>query len=202
MIMRRMVISLARALAVLGAGAVAGLAVNAVRPHGLPLTVAIRSQAESGTAACGAGGADQAHPDRPDYVPIECQEAALLLGQPGVAFVDLRPASSCLEGHVTSACRLDGDTPAEAALATLGAKKTIILYGSAASCEPVLSAARALHAHGCDDVRLLQGGFDAWMQASEPAASGACDDCSVPVSLPPAAGTPPVQASLVSGRGT
>src|SRR4051812_15303473 len=90
-----------RACAVLAAGAVAGLALNAARPAGVSL------QSFQPPAVCAAGDAPVA-----ELLP---GQATALCGQPGSVVADVRTAQAFAEGHVAGAIHLPCDASGQVA---------------------------------------------------------------------------------------
>jgi rhodanese-related sulfurtransferase len=141
------------------ASALAGIAVNAARPHG----VSLKSFAPP--TECGSQTAAQ---------PVEMapREAQGLCGQPGVIIADTRADNAFAEGHVAGAVHLPCSAGrATEVLAQFDGATTIVVYGqSSDDARPV--AESLLRRHPNARVAVLKGGFAAWSQAGLACASG------------------------------
>jgi rhodanese-related sulfurtransferase len=160
--------SLLRALALLAAGAGAGLGANALRPDG----VAIRDF--SPPVACTGPGEHEAAP-----ALVSVTEAASLCGRRGVLFADARTPARYAEGHIAEAIHLpceSGAQVASEALGRLGAASTVVVYGQATGEAADVAATLRRRLPGVD-VRVLEGGFEDWQTRGNACASGPCDDC-------------------------
>jgi rhodanese-related sulfurtransferase len=159
-----------RALVIVAGGALAGLGVNAMRPHdGLAI-----GKFEPPTVCDGAEAAGQP-------LEVEAAEVAGLCARPDVVVADARPSTRFAEGHVAGAIHLPCDaagTVAASALAHLDGKHTIIVYGEeTADAQPVAASLRR-RIHRPDlRIAVLRGGFKAWMAGGQACASGPCDEC-------------------------
>src|SRR5262249_42071944 len=115
--------TLARAAALVVAGAALGLAINLARgSRGLRLSVAVPSVAEGG------GGSAPAGP----HGALPAGDAAALRGQAGVAFGDTRSPEEYARGHVAGAWHLPCFGSAQVAASSLhhlAGARTLILYG-------------------------------------------------------------------------
>jgi 3-mercaptopyruvate sulfurtransferase SseA len=156
-----------RAALLVALGASLGLAANASRKDG------IRLSGFQPAATCEAGEAAAAPST------ISPAEAATMCGRSDVVVFDARSPARFAEGHVAGAihlpCGADGRTAADGIGHTTGAR-TIIVYGdSTAEAQPV--AQSLLRRDARLDVRVLDGGFPAWMAAGQACASGPCDSC-------------------------
>ena len=110
---------------------------------------------------------------------VEQLTARELLGQPGVMFVDCRPAEQFQSGHISGALSMPSDQqlPA-AALELLRSAQTIIAYCDAiGGCESSQRLAARLRELGMTDVRILKDGLPAWLGSGYPAESGPCKLC-------------------------
>ncbi len=158
--------TLARAFAILVAGALAGLAANAVRPGGVRLGGWQEPTQCEGEAAAATA-------------EIAPSEVAAMCARPDVVVADTRPESRYAEGHVAGAihlpCDARGEVAAEA-MARLGAARVVVVYGERTDdARPV--ARTLLGRRPGSDVRVLAGGFEAWSRQGLACASGACTDC-------------------------
>jgi rhodanese-related sulfurtransferase len=159
-----------RALVIVAGGALAGLGVNAMRPHdGLAI-----GKFEPPAVCDGAEAAGQ---------PLEMDpaEVAASCARTDVVVADARPSSRFAEGHVAGAIHLPCDaagTVAQSALSHLDGKHTIIVYGEdTADAQPVAASLRR-RIHRADlRIAVLKGGFRSWMQGGQACASGPCDEC-------------------------
>jgi rhodanese-related sulfurtransferase len=107
-------------------------------------------------------------------------EARRLVGSPGVAFVDCRPAPEFQAGHVTGSVHVPPEKMAiEPKLhSALASASTIVTYCDAAKqCERSLQVAELLQRAGLRDVRVLEGGLPGWLEHGYPAESGSCTEC-------------------------
>jgi rhodanese-related sulfurtransferase len=144
-----------------------GLAVNVARPDGLPL----RASPTLTTKYEGGGGACTVDRDTTRLSRVTVQEARLLHGQPGVTFVDARSDEIFRRGHIRGALLL----PYEQAAQSIG-KSTLpvprddrlIVYCDSADCQLSELLAQLLSRIGCERVRVLEGGYPAWVAAGLP----------------------------------
>lgn len=124
---------------------------------------------------CGLEGED---PGVAAAVPrVSVDEAIELLGQPGVTFVDARPGASYEYAHIPGAMSLPADD-AEGVLdmqsLPIPPEGQVIAYCEGGSCEQsdylgALLAERDV----CQEVRVLAGGWQAWILAEGPTVQGA-----------------------------
>ncbi len=157
--------------ALAAASLAAGLAANALSRHPADLKRPVYA-AE--------GSACQLGPPAGEPIPrISFNEAEKLCTACTAAFVDARSASDYAAGHVTNAIHLPpaGHPEEAAALASLAAYRTVVVYDGDAGCRLAESLARRLEARGYPDVRVLSGAWPAWVAAGGPGASGACSLC-------------------------
>jgi len=157
--------TLLRAFALVVAGALAGLAFNAVRKERVSLALVQESTQCEGAAAA---------------VLIDPRETASMCSRADVVIADTRPESRFAEGHVAGALHLPCDARGEvasSAMARLDGARTIVVYGERTEdARPV--AETLLRRRPGADVRVLDGGFEAWSRAGLACASGACNgDC-------------------------
>jgi rhodanese-related sulfurtransferase len=146
---------LARAFALVAAGALLGIAVNAARSDGVPLT------SFQSPAACSAGEA--APPE------LEPAQASALCGRPGVIIADVRPAAAYAEGHVADAVHLPCDSAGQVAAGRVAQAQLVVVYGN--STEEARPVAVTLAQRGIQ-VAVIKGGFPAWNAAGLACASG------------------------------
>ena len=165
-----------RSLCLLLAGAARGLAVNAARPDGVRFTKfappnSCGAEASVATATAPVGVL------RPAAAVALCNDADTLLA-------DVRPPAEFAEGHVTGAIHLpctSSDSAANAALARLAGRHTLVVYGDGTADARLVAeelARRAARA-GRSDLRVLviEGGFEAWNRAGLACSSGPCPEC-------------------------
>jgi len=167
----------ARALALVGVGAVLGLGVNAVHPRG------IRFSSFSAPLACSQAGAEQGGaPGRAaDVALLSPAEVASLCADPTALVADARPADRFAEGHVVGAIHLpctSSQGAATAAVDLLAARKMLVVYGEATE-DALLVAEEMRRRSPGREVRIavLAGGFPAWSRAGLACASGPCTTC-------------------------
>jgi len=159
------------ALAISLAGALIGLAANALSPRPASLREPVRAQAESPGAACQLPG------QMPIVPRISVQEAAPLCAACTAAFVDARSPGEYARGHVLGALHLAPGEPPDLVLWRLSGFKTVIVYDRDPSCQQADAVAQDLIARGVADVRVLTGAWPAWLAAGGPGSSGSCALC-------------------------
>lgn len=119
-------------------------------------------------------------PERPAVLWISLEEAAALLGRPEVVFVDTRSHEEYAEGHVANALHapMEHGTIGESLLASMRGAGTVIAYcDTSQQCARSIRFAGLLSAAGLRDVRVLEGGIEAWIGSGRPAESGECRQC-------------------------
>ena len=160
--------SAGRALALLALGGAAGLLVNRLRPGGVSLL------AFEAPAACSAASPSHAAP-----LEMAATEAASLCGRAAVVFVDTRPESRYVEGHVAEAIHLpceQSESIATLAMGRLEQARTVIVYGQSTGEAAGVAATLQRRLPGAS-VRVLGGGFAAWEADGLACASGPCGEC-------------------------
>jgi rhodanese-related sulfurtransferase len=164
---------LRQAMLVAIAGAAAGLAGNALSPRPAPLGRPVHAAAEAAAGSC------QADPGALPVPHVGVEEAKALCAACAAAFVDARGAKDFAAGHVTGAVHLPpvGHAEEAAALSSLLAHPTVVVYDGEASCRLAEGVARRIQGRGHGDVRVLAGSWSAWLAAGGPGASGACAAC-------------------------
>jgi rhodanese-related sulfurtransferase len=108
------------------------------------------------------------------------EEAHELFGDPGVLFIDCRPQSEFVTGHIASALSLPSDHPdiGPELEAVLRPARTIIAYCDAVGgCQSSARLAARLRELGMQDVRILSDGLPGWIERGYPAESGTCRLC-------------------------
>jgi rhodanese-related sulfurtransferase len=147
-----------------------GFIVNAIRADGLPLSVSPAAVAryEGAGGACTSGPATR--------VPeVSLDEARSLYAQPRVTFVDARGDDAFRRGHIRGALNLPYEVAAQAAgRSSLPVPRDhrLIVYCDYVNCQLSELLAQVLSQSGCERVRVLQGGFPAWVQAGLPTERG------------------------------
>jgi len=185
-----MVPVITRAVCLLGAGALLGLAVNGVRPDG------VRFAGFAPPSACTmtpAGG------DAPAPSPVEAlapHDAAGLCADASTLIADVRPASDFAQGHVSGAIHLPCTASGQAASAAVDlvrGRQTLIVYGTGTDdARRVADELRQRIPRRDLRVAVVSGGFEAWSQAGLACSSGACAQCAAPAA---------VSASVTPGAG-
>ncbi len=113
---------------------------------------------------------------QPAVAWIKTSDAARFVHSSRVMFIDTRSEAAFARGHIAGAQRagahaLAGD---QRLLQSLRAVQDVIVYGETdGNCETSRRGAEALAQHIQANVHVLEGGFEAWMQAGLPAESGA-----------------------------
>lgn len=164
-----------RALLLVAAGALVGVALNALRPDGL----AVASFAPPATCSAEeVGGAG------PEVQLVSQGEATALCAESSTLIADVRPAQAFAEGHVAGAIHLPCSAPnqvAEAAEHGLSGKRMLLVYGdSSADAFPVAEQMRRRLGRADLTIRVLEGGFSAWSDAGLACTSGECPACGAP----------------------
>ena len=105
---------------------------------------------------------------------ISIENAHDLLQKKSVTFVDARSQQKFTDGHILGAIHKDQLITFELEDPTAtDPSQTIVVYDDTSDeCALSRGIAKALNARGLDNVRVLQGGFEAWGNAHYPAASG------------------------------
>jgi 3-mercaptopyruvate sulfurtransferase SseA len=164
---------LRQAMLVAIAGAATGLAGNALSPRPAPLGRPVHAAAEAGAGSC------EVEPAGEPVLRVGVEEAKALCAACAAAFVDARGARDFAAGHVTGAIHLPpvGHAEEAAALSSLLAHPTVVVYDGDASCRLAEGVARRIRGRGHGDVRVLTGSWSAWLAAGGPGTSGACAAC-------------------------
>ena len=188
-----MVPVITRALCLVGAGALLGLALNAVRPNG------VRFAAFAPPSACTmspSGG------DAPTPGPVEAMaphDAAGLCGDASTLIADVRTAADFAQGHVSGAIHLPCTASGQAASAAVDlvrGRQTLVVYGTGTDdARRVADELRQRIRRRDLRIVVVSGGFGAWSQAGLACSSGACAQCAAPAavsaSAAPGPGSPP-----------
>ena len=161
------------------AGGLLGLLANPFSPHPVALGNPIYAAAESGAGTCASphGEAATAAPEPLAHLPA--RQAISLCEACTAGFVDARPASEFVRGHIPNAVHLPPHALGDEGpiLQHLRAFSTIVVYDSGAGCDLAEAVARHLQSEGFADVRLLEGAWPDWERLGAPALSGACAAC-------------------------
>jgi rhodanese-related sulfurtransferase len=119
-------------------------------------------------------------PEQPTIVWVTHEEARAL-HQRGAVFLDARPETEYEQGHVAGAYHAPIDTgvAGDDVLAIARGARAVVTYCDTSSeCAASTRLAALLGAAGVADVRVLEGGMPAWLEAGYPAEAGACpNDC-------------------------
>jgi rhodanese-related sulfurtransferase len=158
-----------RTLALLGAGALLGVAVNSARPAG------VHPGSFEVATTCTAP-----HAETPIAV-LPPAHAAHLCGAPGVLIADVRTAERFADGHVAGAihlpCAASGDVLGRA-LGAVAGKHTLVVYGeTTADAEAVALSLRERLPRTDLAISVLAGGFAAWNAEGLACSSGPCPEC-------------------------
>ena len=153
-------------MALVGLGAVLGLAANAVRPDGVQL-----ARYEPPVQCSG----DEGEPQE-----VEPAHVASLCGRTDVVIADARPAARYAEGHIAGAvhlpCNADGRSLADA-LGRFAGARMIVVYGDTTDEAKAVAASVRRRDPGSARVTVLTGGFAAWSRDGRACESGPCDEC-------------------------
>lgn len=149
-----------------------GLAVNQVRPGGLPLVADWSPEAR---LQLGSG----------DTLVVEPDEAQALFVTQSAIFVDARARAIFEEGHIQGAFNLpveDIDNYFEAFSATVPPEATIVAYCDGESCNSSKELALALLDRGYPNVHVLVNGWTVWQQRNLPIEKGDARSSEITVS--------------------
>ncbi len=117
---------------------------------------------------------------RPSVRWIDPGDAAALIGDVTVAFVDARAREAFEAGHVSGAINLPMDSGALApgAMRLVDGAGTVVAYCDASGdCASSKRLAALLSDAGLRDVRVLRGGIPQWLEGGYPAEAGPCRVC-------------------------
>jgi rhodanese-related sulfurtransferase len=159
-----------RTAALLGAGGLLGVVVNAVRPAG------VHPDRFEVATSCAAPG-----PSASPITVLAPAHAAHLCGAPGVLIADVRDADRFAQGHVVGAihlpCAASGDVLGRALTAAAG-KQTLVVYGeTTADAQAVAASLREKLPRPDLQISVLAGGFAAWDAEGLACSSGPCPEC-------------------------
>lgn len=130
-----------------------GLFVNAVSPHGLPLTGAVPVQ------------------DWGDVERIDLARAWKLFQQGNGMFVDARSEEEYNAGHIPGAMLLSSemfDANIGSILSLIPLDTLIVTYCSGAACGSSREVAELLKEEGYRNVKVYYGGWEDWVKAGYP----------------------------------
>ncbi len=151
-----------QAAAIVLMGFALSIALNSVRPNGIPLvgdwSPEGRITGESGESL---------------IIPFE--DARKLFEAGDAVFLDARPASDYESGHIQGAKNLpwlEFDDYFDRIVAELPENRTIITYCEGETCDLGKQLARALIDMGFPHVRVLANGWGVWKKQGLPAAKG------------------------------
>lgn len=161
-----------RDLAILGALA-GGLGVANVAARGADYPL-VASEPDPVQAVCGAGLEEVFSVPR-----ISVPEAVELLGRKDITFVDARSAEEHASAHIPSSISLPA-TDAEDVLGTqsvpIPPENLIVTYCDGLTCEQSEYLGMLLKDRtACEQVNVLEGGWNAWIEAGAPITTGAED---------------------------
>jgi 3-mercaptopyruvate sulfurtransferase SseA len=151
------------------AGALLGLAGNALTPRPAPLGKAVVASADQPGATCQDPNASVAR--------ISVNEAMPLCISCAAAFVDARSAQEYAAGHVTGAIHLAPGEAVDPLLPRLQAFPAVVVYDRDRDCAAADHVATALLARGVRNVRVLTGAWPGWLAGGGPGESGTCSVC-------------------------
>jgi rhodanese-related sulfurtransferase len=150
-------------------GASLGIAVNAVRPHGVALARYLPP------TLC-----TQSAPAQEIRV-LPPPMAARLCGDSRTLVVDVRSGAAFAEGHVASAVHLPcsgSHADLERVRTQLVDKEALVVYGdSEEQAHKVASDLGAGIGRPGLSIAVIAGGWRAWLEAGLACAAGPCDDC-------------------------
>jgi rhodanese-related sulfurtransferase len=173
-----MVLPAARALCLMGTGAILGLLLNGVRADGVPLSTYTAPNACASSGATGPAPPPGSVPAVEELSPVD---AAGLCGDPRTLIADARPAADFAQGHVSGAIHLPctaSGLVASAAVDLVAGRQTLIVYGATTDDARRVADEMRRRVDRADlRVVVLAGGFSAWNQAGLACASGPCPQC-------------------------
>jgi rhodanese-related sulfurtransferase len=154
-------VGLAAVLAVLRLGLAADLAWVADEPEDL------------GSCALEGEAADaEAHVAGPSLPAIAADEALAMVGRAGVTFVDARSGDRYAAGHIPGALCLpaaDAEALVTQQSLPIPPDDLIIAYCESPRAGEAEALGRLLREHlGCQEVRVLRGGYDGWLAVGGP----------------------------------
>jgi rhodanese-related sulfurtransferase len=148
---RRLVCTLACALAILGIGGALGLLANAVSSAGIPLV------------------AKSAPPGR----PIDLADARGLFEDDAAHFIDARPRPDFAAGHIAGALSVplaERARELDRLRRALPRTQPLVVYCEGGECTSALELSAWFVGNGWRDVRVLGDGYPVWLAAGFPVA--------------------------------
>lgn len=98
---------------------------------------------------------------------ISLFESVRAFQENAVCFVDARPVSAFLKGHIPGATNVaPGDAPAR--LLLWDESRTLVIYCDGLACDDALNLCLELKANGYENMRLFADGFDMWLRFGQP----------------------------------
>jgi rhodanese-related sulfurtransferase len=91
------------------------------------------------------------------------------------ALVDARPPSVYAQGHVPGALSVPAsgqEKPPASVIPSLSREGVLVVYCEGGDCQSSLLLAKRLSAEGFKDIRVMTGGWEAWLAAGLPAETG------------------------------
>ena len=156
--------------------AATALAVNALRPGGLPLKAPTPAEVAAATGT-GQGAVSPAAAIETGGGAIDLATAAARHRQGGsTVFVDARSPEAYTAGHIRGALNLPlqrFDDHADDFLNRVPPEAAIVAYCDGAGCELAEQLAQRLALFGFAEVRILPNGLTRWREAGLPVADGA-----------------------------
>ncbi len=166
----RRVDQLREVLLIIGASVGGGLLFIAAHP-GLDL---IAAEPDDADATC---GGEEVPLVAPLVERVSVAEAQALLGQAQVTFVDARPSWEYTAAHIPGAMNLpaaDAEGLLDMQSLPIPPEGQVITYCDGGSCEQSEYLGLLLRERDvCQQVRVLDGGWQAWVAAQAPSVSGA-----------------------------
>jgi rhodanese-related sulfurtransferase len=147
-----------QALCVIAVSIGLAFAVNALRPHGLPLVMPFPPEYQcSSVPKSGA--------------PLRVEMALTMFGRGEVAFVDARPLRAYEKGHIREAKNIPYsfiDPINEETIRELKRYKAVIIYCNKKDAQVSMTMAGEISEQGVAGVTYLEGGFLEWVKAGGP----------------------------------
>lgn len=158
-------------------GALIGITINAVRPHGIPLASYVPPTVCTGATA------------PPEIHVLDPQQAAKHCGDSRTLVADVRTAMAFSEGHVAGAVHIPCTgtrADVERVRGRLVGKEALVVYGDSEEQARQVAGDLAARIDRPDvSISIIAGGWRAWFDAGMACASGPCDDCEGLVSHAP-----------------
>lgn len=108
---------------------------------------------------------------------IDANAARIMLGKPGVVFIDARTPDEFAMGHIPGARSLPqetmyGDLPVAAQALGLTTDERLLVYCGGLLCDKSKELAEALRTAGYPYVTVVTDGFDGWQSVGGPTEGG------------------------------